>query len=379
MIKVGLIGTGYIGPVHLDALVRMGGLQVKTIIDVNAQLAEKAAAEFNVPHSGTDFRQVIEDSEIDVIHNCTPNKYHFEITKAALEAGKQVLSEKPLAMTLEQAEQLVELAEKKRAVTGIDFCYRYYPVVQEMAARVRRGDAGAIRMVSGSYLQDWLSREIDWTWRLLRSESGESNITADLGSHWFDLIQFVTGLKVEQVIGDLATLIPVRKRPKRQVLAFEKVDEVESEEVEVELEDYSSILFRLSGGVPGSFTTSQVCAGRKSDTEFQIYGSKCSYAWNHKEATRLWIGHRDKANEILIENPTLQDPSSARYATLPAGHPLGYRDAVLNLFRDYYGAVEKGGGGSEIRPTFKTGFEEMKILEAVLASHKKRGWAEVKD
>jgi predicted dehydrogenase len=322
---------------------------------------------------------VIKDPEIDVIHNCTPNKYHYQITKEALEAGKQVLSEKPLAMDLKEGEELVDLGEKKRAITGIDFCYRYYPVVQEMSVRVRRGDAGTVRMVSGSYLQDWLSREIDWTWRLLRSESGDSNITADLGSHWFDLIQFVTGLKVREVIGDLATLIPVRRRPTRQVLAFEKVEDVESEEVQVELEDYSSILFRLSGGAPGSFTTSQVCAGRKSDTEFQIYGSDCSYAWNHKEATALWIGHRDKANEILIENPTLQDPATAAYATLPAGHPLGYHDAVLNLFKDYYEAVDKGGKGRELRPTFQTGFEEMKILEAILESHKKRSWVEVKD
>ena len=378
MITVGLIGAGYIGPIHLGALARLGGVRVKTVIDVNGELAQKAAAAYNVPNSGMDHREVINDPEIDVIHNCTPNKYHYQITKEALEGGKQVLSEKPLAMDLKEAEGLVELAEKKRAITGIDFCYRYYPVVQEMAVRVRRGDAGAVRMVSGSYFQDWLSRETDWTWRLLRSESGESNITADLGSHWFDLIQFVTGLRVEEVIGDLATLIPVRRRPTRQVLAFEKVEEVESEEVKVELEDYSSVLFRLSNGAPGSFTTSQVCAGRKSDTEFQIYGSDCSYAWNHKEATVLWIGHREKANEILIENPTLQDPSTAAYASLPAGHPLGYHDAVMNLFKDYYEAVDRGGKGRELRPTFQTGFEEMKILEAILTSHKKRSWVEVK-
>ena len=223
MITVGLIGAGYIGPIHLGALARLGGVRVKTVIDVNGELAQKAAAAYNVPNSGMDHREVINDPEIDVIHNCTPNKYHYQITKEALEGGKQVLSEKPLAMDLKEAEELVELAEKKRAITGIDFCYRYYPVVQEMAVRVRRGDAGAVRMVSGSYFQDWLSRETDWTWRLLRSESGESNITADLGSHWFDLIQFVTGLKVEEVIGDLATLIPVRRKPTRQVLAFEGV------------------------------------------------------------------------------------------------------------------------------------------------------------
>jgi predicted dehydrogenase len=379
MVTVGLIGTGYIGSIHLDALARLSGVKVKTVIDVNGVLAKETAARFNIENSGTDYREVIKDSGIDIIHNCTPNKYHYQITKEALEAGKQVLSEKPLAMTLEEAEKLKDLAEKKKVVTGIDFCYRYYPVVQDMAARVHRGDAGKVRMVTGSYLQDWLSSELDWSWRLLKSESGESNITADLGSHWFDLVQFVTGLKVCEVICDLATLIPVRKKPKRQVLAFEKVEEIESETVKVEVEDYSAILFRMEGGVPGSFTTSQVCIGRKSDTEFQIYGSKCSYAWNHKDSTRLWIGYRVKPNEILIENPILQDPSTARYANLPAGHPLGYHDAILNLFTDYYEAVENGDSPGSLRPTFETGYEEMRLLESVIESHRRRCWVEVKE
>ncbi|MCD6120937.1 MAG: Gfo/Idh/MocA family oxidoreductase [Spirochaetales bacterium] len=378
MLKVGLIGVGYIGPIHLDALSRIGGVKVKTIIDVNKKLAEKAALDFNVENYGTDYRDVINDSEIDVIHNCTPNKYHFSITKEILNAGKSVLSEKPLAITLKEAEKLVDIAEKKGAVTGIDFCYRYYPVVQEMAARIKHGDAGAVRMVTGSYFQDWLSLKTDWSWRLLRSESGESNITADLGSHWFDLLQFVTGHSVKEVFGDLATIIPVREKPKKQVLAFEKVDKAESEKIKVELEEYASILFHLDNGAPGSFTTSQVCSGRKSDTEIQVYGSKCSYAWNHKESNKLWIGYREKPNETLIENPTIQSPITAKYATLPAGHPLGYRDAVLNLFRDYYSAVEGAEPDIE-RPTFLTGYEEMRILKAILESYNAKRWVRVGD
>jgi predicted dehydrogenase len=380
VINVGLIGAGYIGPIHLNALARIGGVKVKRVADINGELARKAAVDYNLEQAGTDWREVVRDPGIDVIHNCTPNKYHFEINREALNQGKQVFTEKPLCIDIREADELVNLAEKKKAVTGIGFCYRYYPAVQEMAARVRRGDAGPVRLVTGTYFQDWLSREVDWSWRLLASESGASNITADLGSHWFDLVQFVTGLEVRQVIGDLATLIPVRKRPKRQVLAFETVDQVESEEVKVELEEYSAVLFRLSNGAPGSFTTSQACAGRKSDTEFQIYGSKCSYAWNHKEATVLWIGHREKPNEVLIENPTLQDPSSARYATLPAGHPQGYHDAMMNMFRDYYDELSgKSAPRAAPRATFATGRVEMKILAAVLASHKGKRWMEVQE
>lgn len=380
MIKVGLIGTGYIGPIHLDALSRIVGVKVKSVVDVNIDLARKAAADFNIENTGSDYRDLIKDPDIDVIHNCTPNKHHYHITKESLEAGKQVLSEKPLAMTLKEAETLVDIAQKKGAITGIDFCYRYYPVVQDLAARIHRGDAGDIRMATGSYFQDWLSTPADYSWRLEKAEGGESNITADLGSHWFDLIQFTTGLRLTDVLGDLRILIPFRNRPIHQVLAFENAKEGATEEFQVELEDYSAVLFQLSGGAPGSFTTCQVCSGRKSDTELQIYGSKCSYAWNHNDATRLWIGHREKPNEILIENPILQDPSTARFANLPAGHPLGYHDAVLNLFKEFYQAIREGKADDESqRPTFRSGYEEMKILKAILESNKKRSWVKVKD
>ena len=379
MITVGLIGAGYIGPIHLEALSRIEGIKVKAVCDVNISLAEQAAKRYNIGKWCGKNVEIIDDDEIEVIHNCTPNKFHYPITKAALERGKHVLSEKPLAMKLGEAEELVEIAEKKGVVTGVDFCYRYYPVVQDMAVKVKRGDLGTVRMVTGSYFQDWLSNPNDYTWRLEKEASGESNITADLGSHWFDLVQFVTGLKVTEVMGDFATLIPVRKKPKRQVLAFEEVGAGDTEDFRVELEEYSAVLFRLSNGSPGSFTTSQVCAGRKSDTEFQIYGARCSYAWNHKRSNELWIGYREKPNEILIENPVLQDVSTARYATLPAGHPLGYHDAVLNLFKDFYEAVKNKKEPSPIsRPGFKTGYDEMIILDAIIQSKNSRQWVKVK-
>jgi predicted dehydrogenase len=182
-------------------------------------------------------------------------------------------------------------------------------------------------------------------------------------------------------MADFAQLIPVRKKPKRQVLAFEKVTDVPYEEVKVELEDYAAILFRLSNGAPGSFTTSQATIGRRSDTEFQVYGTRCSLAWNHKRSTELWIGYRDRPNETLIESPALQDPVTGAYASLPSGHPLGYHDAVLNLFKDFYDAVKAGGkekAGTLPRPTFRTGCEEMKILKAVVESNRTRSWVKVK-
>jgi len=381
MINVAVIGTGYIGPVHIEALRRISGVVVKCVTDANPELARRTAEKYNIEKIYHDYTEILDDPSIQAIHTCAPNSLHFPINKSAIERGKHVLSEKPLAMTLEQAQELTELAEKRGVVTGINFCYRYYPMVLEMALRVRRGDAGEIRLATGSWFQDWLSWPTDYSWRLQQSESGESNIAADLGSHWFDLVQFATGLHIAEVMADFATLIPVRRKPTRQVLAFEKVTDVPYEDVRVELEDYSAILFRLSSGAPGSFTTSQAAIGRKSDTEFQVYGSKCSYAWNHNRSNHLWIGHRDKANEIMIEGPGLQDPALASYVSLPTGHPLGYHDALLNLIRDFYDVVKSGGKekpGSLPRPTFRTGAEEMRILKAVVASNKTRAWVPVK-
>jgi predicted dehydrogenase len=380
MINVAVIGTGYIGPVHIEALRRISGVVVKGVTDANRELARKTAEKYGIEKVYGDYTEVLDDPSIDVVHICSPNSLHFPMNKAAIERGKHILSEKPLAMTLEEARELTERAEKKGIVTGIDFCYRYYPVVLEMALRVRRGDAGAVRMATGTWFQDWLSWDTDYTWRLQKSESGDSNISADLGSHWFDLVQFSTGLRVTEVMADFATLIPVRKKPKRQVLAFEKVTDVPFDEITIELEEYSAILFRLSNGAPGSFTTSQAAIGRKSDTEFQIYGSTCSYAWNHKRSNEMWIGHRDKANETLIESNVLQDPATAVYSSLPTGHPMGYHDAVLNLMRDFYDVVKAGGKEPQRalpRPTFRTGYDEMRILKAVVESNRKRGWVKV--
>ena len=378
MINVGVIGTGYIGKIHIDALKRISGVNVSVVTDTNQELAADTALKFNVSRVAKDYKEIISDTTIDVIHNCTPNKYHYDITKEALEAGKHIMSEKPLAMTLQQAEELANLAESKKVVTGVNFCYRYYPLVQEMAARFRRGHAGELQLVTGTWFQDWLSKETDYSWRLTRTEGGESNTTADLGSHWFDLVQFVTGMKVKEVFGDMQTIIKERKRPKKQVLAFQKADSGDFETIPVEVEDYSSVLFHFANGKPGSFTTSQVCNGRKSDTEFQVYGSEYSMAWNHKSADKLWIGYRDKANEILTESPILQDPSTAKYATLPAGHPVGYYGAVFNLFNEYYEVVSKRCETNKLgRPTFLTGYEEMIILDAILKSVKKRTWVNV--
>jgi len=379
MTGVAVVGAGYIGQIHLETLNRLSGVQVVTVYDKDRSLAEKAAADHRLGSVAGSFEALLANPAVDAVHICTPNSLHFEQACAALDAGKQVFCEKPLALTSDQGRILTEKAAARGAVTGIGFCYRYYPVVQELALRVRRGDFGNVRMVSGTWFQDWLSEVSDYTWRLDKDQSGASNVAADLGSHWFDLIQFVTGLHVSDVLADFHTIIPERQKPRKEVLAFQAGASGETETVAIAVEDYAAILFRLDGGrVPGSFTTSQVCPGRKSDTEFQVYCSDGSAAWNHKRSNELWIGKRHGPNETLIENPLEMDASLKAYASLPAGHPLGYRDAMLNMLRDYYRAVERREeGDGDMRPNFSTGYREMLLLDKIVKSNRDGSWTHV--
>ncbi len=380
-IKVGLIGTGYIGLVHLETLRRLGGVEVTAVADANAGLARAAAAKLGIGKVYERAEALIADGEVEVVHNCAPNNVHFEISAAAIRAGKEILSEKPLALDSRESAELLALAANHGTLTAIDFCYRYYPVVQEAAARARRGDLGEVRAFVGHFLQDWLFHETDYTWRLDPEVAGRANVVADLGSHWFDLVQFITGQKIVEVMAELHTCLPKRRKPKGGVLSFGAGASGETEDVAITLDDYASLFLRLENGARGNFTTCQAAAGRKVDLEIQVFGSKESYAWSHVRPNALWIGHREKANEIFYESALLQTEETRKYATLPTGHPLGYRDAVLNLFRDYYDALAAKRAGKACVatfPDFRTGHDMMCVIDAAVESYQAGRWVAVK-
>ncbi len=381
MHQVAVIGTGYIGVVHLEQLLRLPNIKVIGITDANPALAADVARRFGVPRVYPDAGAVLADPAVTVIHTCTPNHLHFAINKQALLAGKHVLSEKPLALTAAESGDLVRLARRQGLVTGINFCYRYYPVVQEAAARVARGDLGAIYHVMGSFLQDWLLYPTDYSWRLDPAQAGASNIMGDLGSHWCDLAQFVTGQAIREVMAELRTLLPVRRRPRHGgTLTFAAAADVPLDDVSVSLDEYGALLLRFAGGASGTFTTCQLAAGRKCAIDLQVYGAKGGLAWSHDRPAELWLGHRQEPNQVLIESPLLQAESTRRYARLPSGHPMGYMDAVLNLFGDFYQAIaERRAGRSADRtpPDFEAGHAEMRVLEAALASRASGAWAAV--
>ena len=380
-IKVGLVGTGYIGLVHLEMLRRIVGVEVLAVADTNPELAAPAAERLGISRVYAGAEDLIADPEIDVVHNCAPNNVHFEINRRAILAGKEVLSEKPLSLNAKESAELVALAKKHNTLTAINFCYRYYPVVQEAAARARRGDLGEVRAFVGHFLQDWLFFETDYSWRLDPRIAGAANVIADLGSHWCDLVQFITGHKITEGMAELHTCLPRRRKPTTGPLSFSTQKAAEYEDVEVKLDDFAALLMRLDNGARGNFTTCQVAAGRKVDIELQVFGSKESYAWSHVHPNALWVGHRDRGNEVFYESSGLQAEETRKYAALPTGHPMGYHDAVYNLFRDYYEALaaKRDGRPYEVRfPDFATGHEEMCVIDAAVESHKLGQWVKVR-
>ena len=314
-ISVGLVGAGYIGMVHLEVLRRVKGVEVVAVADSDPERARAAAETYGIARIHPGAEALVTDPAIEIVHNCTPNNSHFGLNKEALESGKDVLSEKPLALTPKESAELAGLAAARGAVTGVNFCYRYYPVVQEAAARVRRGDLGVVRAFMGHFLQDWLFYDTDYSWRLDPKVAGGVNVLADLGSHWCDLVQFVTGRRIAEVMAELHTCIPRRKKPRSGPLTFGAGKAAEFDEVEVALDEYASLFIRLDNGARGNFTTCQVAAGRKVDIELQVFGSKESVYVEPRPPER----HRDRApgpgeRDLLrvLRTPDPRRPGSTR-------------------------------------------------------------------
>ena len=321
---------------------------------------------------------MLADDSVSVVHLTTPNDLHYPQVKQALGAGKHVVCEKPLATTAAESAELLELAERSGLVHCTNFNIRFYPMVQEARTRAHGGELGEIWNVHGGYLQDWLLHPTDWNWRLDRGRGGELRAVGDIGSHWLDLVQFVTGLEVEAVFADLATTVPVRQRPTAPVETFAAADDVEREDVPMATEDLANILVRFRGGARGSCVVSQVSAGRKNSLRFEIDGSNGALAWDSERHEELWLGHRGKPNELLLRDPALFAPEARLRTGLPGGHAEGFAETFKELYRAVYGAVAAGGPPDEPDyPTFADGHWENVLGDAVALSNRERRWVEV--
>jgi predicted dehydrogenase len=372
-LRAGVVGTGFIGVVHVEALRRLG----VEVVGVVGSSPERARAKVLAPVYDT-YEELLADERVDVVHLTTPNHLHHAQVKRALEAGKHVVCEKPLAMTSEQSAELVELAERSGLVHCTNFNIRFYPQVQHARAHLHSGAIGSVWSVHGGYLQDWLLLPTDWNWRLEPEKGGELRAVGDIGSHWLDLLQFVTGMRVESLLADLATTIPVRRRPTGEVETFAAAADVEREDTAMSTEDLAHILLRFEGGARGSLVVSQVSAGRKNSLRFEVDGSKGALAWDSERHEELWLGHRGKANELLLRDPAAFAPEASGRTHLPAGHAEGFGETFKELYRAVYTAVAEGAPPDEPDyPTFVDGHWENVLGDAVARSNRERRWVEV--
>ncbi|HVV45506.1 MAG TPA: Gfo/Idh/MocA family oxidoreductase [Bryobacteraceae bacterium] len=373
-IRTAVFGTGFMGRIHVEGVRRLGNVEIAGVAGRTVGQARRFADEHAIERAAGDYTEFLADPAIGAVHICTPNPLHFAMARAALEAGKHVLCEKPLAASAAEAGELVRLARAKNLANCTLYNLRCYPQVQNMRRMCEAGELGEIRIVQGTYSQDWLLFDTDWNWRV---EAGPSRAFADIGTHWCDLVEHVTGLRISAMCADLATFHRTRRRPPGPVETFSANAAGRSDSVEtpVTTEDFGSILFRLGETARGALTVSQVSAGRKNRLFVEIYGSRSSLCWNAEQPDELWIGRRNEANRVLIKDPTLLGERARSYADLPGGHSEGYDDTFKQAFRRFYRTIEDRNATIEY-PTFEDGLRQMKILDAVLESNRARAWVD---
>ncbi|WP_413723146.1 Gfo/Idh/MocA family protein [Sodalis sp. RH24] len=383
MIKVGIAGTGFIGPAHIEAIRRLGFVEVVALCDTPLADAKAKAAQLNVPYAYGDIDDLLAHPGLDVVHNCTPNHLHADINRKILRAGKHVFSEKPLCLTALEAGELVAMAEQAGVVHGVSFVYRQFAMVQQAASMLRHGRLGRLFSAHGSYLQDWMLLETDYNWRVDAALGGSSRAVADIGSHWCDTVQFVTGRRITAVMADLSTVWPTRKANMRGNSTFSAgQQDARYEDRPVTTEDMGFVLFRFDDGSKGCFSVSQVSAGRKNRLSFEVNGSDASVAWDQETPQQLWIGHRTAANQLLCDDPGLMNADVAHSAHFPGGHIEGWPDAFKNMMLQFYTAVRDGRApakGCSPFATFYEGAGVMRVIDAIVQSHRQQGWVTVAD
>jgi predicted dehydrogenase len=382
--RAAVIGTGFIGPAHVEALRRIDGVEVRAVASNEPARGRELAERFGIPQVYARWEDAVADADIDVIHNCTPNNLHFAINRAVLLAGKHVVSEKPLTLTSAESGTLLRLARVSGKVHAVNYNYRFSPLVQHARALIAAGEIGEPHLVHGHYLQDWLLYPTDYNWRIEPAISGTSRAVADIGSHWFDLIQFITGRTITHVCAELLTLHRRRAKPAATATTFSRAGKKKdrpAQLVPIATEDAGIVMLRLDNGGRGVVTVSQVSPGRKNRAWFEIDGAEESLAWDQEDPNRLWIGHRNRANEVLIKDPSLLAEEARRYAHYPGGHPEGYPDGLKNLFQNVYAFIRSGRDPRKEAPDFPTfadGHRENLIVEAVLRSARAGRWVAVR-
>ncbi len=378
-IGVAVAGTGFIGPVHVEALKRLG-VNVRGIMGSTPEKSKAASDRLALDRGYASLDEILADDDVHAVHLAVPNVLHYEMAKKVLDAGKHVMCEKPLAMNAEESAELVEIAASTGLAAGVCYNVRFYPVNLEARARIAAGDIGEVFTIKGSYVQDWLLYETDYNWRVLADQGGELRAVSDIGTHWMDLLCSVTGLDVDAVFADLKTVHPVRKRPVGEIATFSGGQDQHGdyEPIDITTEDTGAILLRFKGGQRGLVWVSQVTAGRKNSIQYEIAGSKAALAWHSESPNLLWVGHRDKPSELLPRDPAAFSDMARPYSNYPAGHNEGFPDTFKQCFRAFYTAIDEGLSSEEaLYPTFAEGHREIQLCDAILKSHREERWINV--
>jgi predicted dehydrogenase len=372
-----VIGTGFIGTVHVEALRRIG-VQVHGVLGSTPERGAARAMALGVPRAYPSLDALLGDPAVEVVHVTSPNDLHVPQATAVLAAGRHVVCEKPLTLSASESYDLVRSAAATGLVNATNFNLRYYPLNQHAHEVVTSGQIGDVRLVTGRYFQDWLLLESDWNWRLQPERGGALRAIGDIGSHWLDLMTFVTGRRVVAVMADLATFVRTRREPTGPVETFSTGIAGETVPREIATEDTASILLRFDGGARGAVNVSQISAGRKNSLQYEIDGSRSSVAWDSEQPDQIWLGHRERANEILIKNPALMGAAGREAATLPGGHVEGFADTFSALFRAIYADVLAGRSSERPSyPTFADGHDEMLVNDAIAESARLGRWVDV--
>ena len=357
--RSGIVGGGFMGQVHAHAVRAAGGV-VSRVAGRTAEAAVDFRDRVQAENAAASVEELVAADDVDVVHVCTPNMLHAEQAALALDAGKAVICEKPLATSPKDAQVLAESAHRSGLVTSVPFVYRYYLAVREARVRIARGDAGTLWLLHGSYLQDWLSGSGDTNWRVDPVLGGVSRAFADVGVHWCDLMEFVTGQRITRLSARMAHAFPSRR-----------MDDGRSEE---STEDGALVLFETDQGASGSVTVSQVSPGRKNRLWFSFDGPDAGYVFDHEQPDALWVGGR-LDSRIVPSGPDTLSPGAREGARLPAGHPQGYQDCFNAFVGDVYAAVR--GEPTEGRPTFDDGLRAATITAAVVESAMNETWEEI--
>jgi predicted dehydrogenase len=370
--KVGIFGTGFMGRVHTEALRRLGNVEVVAVAGSSRQRAQRFADEVYIARATGDYHDILSDPEVDAVHICSPNSLHFEQSMASMVAGKHILCEKPLAASVEEGKEMLAVAREQNLVHCTSYNMRAYPLVQQMRQMRIAGMFGEIRIVQGTYSQDWLFHDTDWNWRI---NDGKSRTFADIGTHWCDMAEHVTGLRITSISAQLQTFVKTRKRPRGSVETFQgkSLRPDDYTQTSVETEDFGSMQFKMGPETLGCMTTSQVSAGRKGRLFLEIYGSKCSTAWDAERPEELWIGHRDRPSELLLKDSVLFKEQARSFADLPGGLCEGYDDTFKQTFRRFYQVVADRNTPVDF-PTFEDGIRQLQIVDAVVNSSAKESW-----